>query len=587
MKFTLLSLLPLLTISNIHFINKSTSITSINDLISTKEDIKSYYKDLEGLDLKGDEFLSSLQNILKKNQTKADYNGGSTSWYDYFLLDRNYDLSPLTTDELNKLNNKKKSWWNGDNVYCDILYEENPHKFIKSETNGKNKYQIDREHIYPKSYGFNMDNDGYKNLLAGCDMHNLHMGEGLTNRNIHSDLPYGNIDKNKVEGKSSLSDKVGSYKGYSSITNSDVIEPLLKDKGDIARSIFYMAARYHNYEEIEKYGPTPRLLLSDTPYKIKDTVSPLESKDNPTYYGVLKDLLSWNLLDEVNNHEIIRNDLCYKYIQHNRNPFIDYPLWADIAFNEDTNYQLDLSSSTGVKERSKLNLTWSNYKENYNSNEVIDLSSITYTYNDENIDKNKIKITYFNRLTPDDIKILDNTSLVLDDGYYEFNFTYIENNSKSIKYIKVGEPIETYNIDLSNIKNNYISNDVIDLSTLNTTYKIGNKTINIDNKDLIINIIHNDETIKITDTKYKLGLYGDYKLDITYKDFKNKEYKNIVDIKVNLSTVYIITLIAFIILLILIFIISIIVNSKKKRRKYKSKKYNKKNKNSKKKTNKK
>ena len=566
--------LPLLTIStllvtpiNTNKLDSSRNITSINDLMSTTDEIKSYYSSLDGKNLKGDAFLSALQDILEKDQKKADYNGGSTSWYNYFLLDRDYDKSPLTEKEINNINNNKKNWWLGDNVYCEILYEQEPHIFKKSETNQQNKFQIDREHIYPKSYGFNVDGDGYKNLLAGCDMHNLHMGEGLTNRNIHKDLPYGNIDSNKQEGISSLSNTVGSYLGYSNTAKTNVIEPLDKDKGDIARSIFYMAARYHNYEEINEYGPTPRLLLSDTPYKFQSTVTPQQTKDNPTYYGILKDLIEWNKIDVVSEHEKTRNDLCYTYIQNNRNPFIDYPLWADIAFNENTNYVVDLNSKDGVRDIS-FDVTWPNYKENYNSGEEINLSNVTITYKGENISNNNINITYFNKLAPNSIQEIETSSLKLKDGYYEITFSYKSDTSVSKSFnIKIGNPKESFNVDFSSINTSSSSFKNVDLSKITATYSIGETKIFIDNPELSFSLSKNGSNTNLDTRYFNTELFGKYKLIASYKDFKDDILTDSLEITVNIPKSLIIIIGILFLLIILIFIISLIIKAKKKAKK--------------------
>ena len=53
------------------------SVTTFNDLVSTKNEIKSYYSALSGQYLKGEELLKELNKILKVNQTKPDYSGGS------------------------------------------------------------------------------------------------------------------------------------------------------------------------------------------------------------------------------------------------------------------------------------------------------------------------------------------------------------------------------------------------------------------------------------------------------------------------------------------------------------------------------
>ena len=45
--------------------------------------------------------------------------------------------------------------------------------------------------------------------------------------------------------------------------------------------------------------------------------------------GILRDLLEWNKIDPPDEWEIHRNNLCYNNYTHNRNPFIDFPQWAD------------------------------------------------------------------------------------------------------------------------------------------------------------------------------------------------------------------------------------------------------------------
>ena len=42
--------------------------------------------------------------------------------------------------------------------------------------------------------------------------------------------------------------------------------------------------------------------------------------------------------EEFSDYEIHRNNLIYNNYQSNRNPFIDFPSWADIAFGSSSNY---------------------------------------------------------------------------------------------------------------------------------------------------------------------------------------------------------------------------------------------------------
>jgi len=108
---------------------------------------------------------------------------------------------------------------------------------------------------------------------------------------------------------SSNGSKVGtcSVAGYT----GTVFEPIDAYKGDLARSYLYMAVRY--------YG-------EDSSWPGSDMVKGSQPKA-----WALTMLLQWSKDDPVSQKEINRNDSIYK-IQHNRNPFIDYPLYADMIW---------------------------------------------------------------------------------------------------------------------------------------------------------------------------------------------------------------------------------------------------------------
>ena len=59
--------------------------------------------------------------------------------------------------------------------------------------------------------------------------------------------------------------------------------------------------------------------------------------------GLLSDLLAWNKKDPVDEYEVHRNNLLYKNYTNNRNPFIDFPNWADAIWGtadlDGTNYK--------------------------------------------------------------------------------------------------------------------------------------------------------------------------------------------------------------------------------------------------------
>ncbi len=93
-------------------------------------------------------------------------------------------------------------------------------------------------------------------------------------------------------------------------------EPRPEEKGDIARSLFYMAVRYDGSD-----AGTVDLELTDT-LGVSNTMA------------ILSKLLAWHSADPVDDSERLRNHLIYTQYQGNRNPFIDHPEWVSEIFGE-------------------------------------------------------------------------------------------------------------------------------------------------------------------------------------------------------------------------------------------------------------
>ncbi|MFW6016626.1 MAG: endonuclease, partial [bacterium] len=87
-------------------------------------------------------------------------------------------------------------------------------------------------------------------------------------------------------------------------------EPPDEVKGDVARMVFYMDARY------------PSLNIA------------------PSTIGDLGTLLQWHEEDPVDAFEENRNDVIYSY-QNNRNPFIDHPHLALLMYHDHPDVTLD------------------------------------------------------------------------------------------------------------------------------------------------------------------------------------------------------------------------------------------------------
>ena len=146
---------------------KATNTDSIFDK-SNQEEIKQYYQDIDTSNKES--MFSSLQQILSNGQVKLSYETGIQSggddWDGYALLDRDYELSPLTQEEIDSNTWKTDDIWmrplySDVSIYVlDISAQSNKQNFKYIE-NGKEvtvntSHVFDRENVIPKSYCFNV-----------------------------------------------------------------------------------------------------------------------------------------------------------------------------------------------------------------------------------------------------------------------------------------------------------------------------------------------------------------------------------------------------------------------------------------------
>ncbi|HSV16259.1 MAG TPA: endonuclease, partial [Tepidisphaeraceae bacterium] len=143
----------------------------------------------------------------------------------------------------------------------------------------------------------------------------------------------------------------GANTGYGNVTSggSTYWYPGDADRGDVARSLFYMATRYG-----QNQATGTNLTLANGP-------SPT---DGSRYVmGDLASLLKWNYEDGVDNFERRRNQIIYSsalnptYYQGNRNPYIDHPEYVWSVFGGGNNdSQLYVGSSTPASGGSTANV---------------------------------------------------------------------------------------------------------------------------------------------------------------------------------------------------------------------------------------
>ena len=225
-----------------------------------------YYATLEGLS--GAALKQAVQDIIANPAVVHAHNYG-----DIIEILKIADQNPLNSNEV----------W--------LMYVEQSRSKLEFQDTGINTGKWNREHIYPQSRGGFTDGtesipDGINvwlptnanDILAGhADAHHLRAEDGAEN-SLRSNNDYG------LTGYNGPSGTMGSW------------------KGDVARSVFYMAVRYNGLSVVN--GD-----IADT------TVGQL---------GDLASLLTWNTLDSSDDFEMNRNNYIYTW-QVNRNPFIDYP----------------------------------------------------------------------------------------------------------------------------------------------------------------------------------------------------------------------------------------------------------------------
>ena len=316
--------------------------TNINLNDCSESDIRSYYSSLNSMDAserQGTNLLKNLKTILSNGQKYYNYDSGDNVWKMYEITDRDWVKSPATAigsgngtynSSTNTITNYKYGS-SGDNPYIHALYVNRDHTNHNSHAWGdhsQTNYGINREHIWAKSHGFQA---GGAAGARGDPMH-LWAANGFAN-NKHSNYFFAFVDKNRSyeDCGSSYSYLKGNYKGNSKNLggNQAVYEPQDCDKGDIARAVFYMVARYNNYAgATEGFGTNnPNLVLANSLSENSRTGT--STATDPYAMGVLSDLLAWNKLDPVDDYELHRNNLLYRNFTNNRNPFIDFPSWAD------------------------------------------------------------------------------------------------------------------------------------------------------------------------------------------------------------------------------------------------------------------
>ena len=289
---------------------QSSCPTTIDLNDTSAANIRSYYSSLNNLstsERQGTNLLKNLKPILKNGQKYWNYDGGNTVWQMYEIIDRDWEKSPKTAiSGYNSSTNKITGYSygtstsnKGTNPYVHALYVN---RNVTNQTtawsdHSQTNWGINREHIWAKSHGFD---DGGSGGARGDPMH-LWAGNGYAN-NIHSNNFFGfvNTSSSYTNCGSKYSYVSGNLKGSSLNSSGTVFEPQDCDKGDIARAIFYMVARYNYYSGSDSDGidsSNPNLQLLDAGSDPNGSTAYESSTTKAANMGVMRDLLAWNRLN--------------------------------------------------------------------------------------------------------------------------------------------------------------------------------------------------------------------------------------------------------------------------------------------------
>jgi endonuclease I len=190
-----------------------------------------------------------------------------------------------------------------------------------------------REHSWPKSYGFPNDNSSN---YPYTDTHHLFLADDGYNSS-RSNKPYNychaSCAEKVTETNNGRGGVGGDYPGDSNWTEGSLAQGIWEvwpgRRGDVARAQMYMDVRYEGGTHGVTGVAEPDLILTDN----LDLIDQSNTGENESvaYMGMLSVLLQWHAEDPVDEIERQHHEAAASF-QGNRNPFVDHPEWVDCVF---------------------------------------------------------------------------------------------------------------------------------------------------------------------------------------------------------------------------------------------------------------
>lgn len=255
-----------------------------------------YYTTLTGKS--GEELRNTLQTIVVNSKTKGQTYG------DIWNILKEADENPENTNQV---------WL----VYRETGLEKNQQTGHTSSSDSWN-----REHVFPQSIG------GFKGGTSSSSN-----GKDTYYSTTADDTRHAHGDAHHLRASHNRENSARSNLSFSNVNgprtkNSSYYEPPKSAKGDVARSLFYMAIRYNALSLKNGVGGNQQM-------------------------GDLATLLKWHEEDPVDDYEMHRNNVIFEW-QNNRNPFIDHPDLANYIWGDATNDPYNPENSAYLQVNSSL-----------------------------------------------------------------------------------------------------------------------------------------------------------------------------------------------------------------------------------------
>jgi len=233
--------------------------------------------------------FTSLYNLIKKtHRTVLPYTSSSLDTWDALIDVDGVDVKD--EQRFVKL------------IYKDILVDASDYGTAST---------WNREHIWPKSRGVGYNGPDF------TDIHHLRPADWSVNA-ARGNRYFANCGVVNPQTECVIP---AHHEAPGTADDSTIFLPPPNNRGDVARSLFYMATRYSQGSDVGTEGLP--LILSDCPD---------DHGGGSNKMGYLSQLLQWHIDDPVDDAEMERNGRVCTLWQGNRNPYIDFPELVEIHF---------------------------------------------------------------------------------------------------------------------------------------------------------------------------------------------------------------------------------------------------------------